>query len=152
MPQSVLYNTNIDVATIIGKTTFPFGLSFLLPIFVLTLVKEKEDRILVMMRMNGLSATIYFIAHYFHFLILQVVCSLVFIIIGALFKVSGNMFSGIHLHMPKSVPTFLPKLKFFTMTQPAVYLILLLLWANMMIALSFLLSIFFSKSRFALCK
>jgi hypothetical protein len=35
----------------VGRILYPFGVSFLLPIFVITLVKEKEDRILVMMRM-----------------------------------------------------------------------------------------------------
>jgi hypothetical protein len=38
------------------------GISFLLPIFVITLVKEKEERILVMMRMvRNFSAKIFFL-------------------------------------------------------------------------------------------
>ena len=41
-------NESLDVGILIGTYTYPFGLSFLLPIFVLTLVKEKEDRIQIM--------------------------------------------------------------------------------------------------------
>lgn len=130
MPQTVLWDYTpppVDFGNLLGKSTFPFGLSFLLPIFVLTLVKEKEDRILIMMRMHGLSTFTYYLAHYIHFFLLQIICSVVFVIAGALFK-----------------------LKFFTETDPGVYIVLLLLWANMMVAISFLLSLAFSKSRFAL--
>ena len=38
----------------IGKILFPIGLSCLIPIFVVTLVKEKESRTLIMMRMVGI--------------------------------------------------------------------------------------------------
>lgn len=47
-------------AGIIGGILFPFGVSFLLPIFVVALVKEKEERIFVMMRINGLHLGTYY--------------------------------------------------------------------------------------------
>jgi hypothetical protein len=51
MPQKYFWDVNpfpVDIGTVFGGFTFPYGLSFLLPIFVLTLVKEKEDRIQIM--------------------------------------------------------------------------------------------------------
>jgi hypothetical protein len=130
MPRDYLwprFRLGFDIGVLLGKTTFPFGLSFLIPIFVLILVKEKEDRIQVMMRMHGLTSGVYYLSHYIHFMILQVFCSIVFIIAGVIFR-----------------------LKFFTETDPGVFIILLLVWANAMVAISFVLSLLFNKSRLAL--
>lgn len=114
------------------------ALSFLLPIFVLTLVKEKEgttlifqfyivDKILIMLRMSGLSMFAYYFSHYIQFMIMQLLCSLVFVITGLIYN-----------------------LNFFTKTDPFIYLLFLLFWSNAMVAVSFLISLFFSKSRPAL--
>lgn len=48
-----LQNAQIQVpfGSIIGRILYPLGISFLLPIFTLTLVKDKETRIIVMLRM-----------------------------------------------------------------------------------------------------
>jgi hypothetical protein len=113
----------------IGKMVYPLGLSFLLPMFVLTLVREKEDKILIMMKMHGLSTVKYYLAHYLHFMILQIACSIVFIVTAVGFQ-----------------------LKFFVETSPAVYLPAFLGWANAMVALSFLLSVFFNRVRLAMGK
>ncbi|KAJ3221155.1 hypothetical protein HK099_003726 [Clydaea vesicula] len=52
-PERSSTKLQFPVAALIGRILFPFGVSFLLPIFVVTLVKEKEEKILVMMKMNG---------------------------------------------------------------------------------------------------
>ena len=64
MPQ--LRSTKIDIAFdgLIGGILFPLGISFLLPIFVVSLVKEKEERIAVMMKMNGLRSSVYYFSHF----------------------------------------------------------------------------------------
>jgi hypothetical protein len=64
LPQ--LANTEIKLAFggIIGAILYPFGVSFLLPIFAIVLVQEKENRILVMMKMNGMKAWSYYVSHY----------------------------------------------------------------------------------------
>ena len=41
----------IPFGSIIGRILYPLGISFLLPIFTLALVREKENKILVMLRM-----------------------------------------------------------------------------------------------------
>ena len=42
---------SLPIGSLLGGILYPFGVSFLLPIFVITLVKEKETRIFVMMKM-----------------------------------------------------------------------------------------------------
>jgi hypothetical protein len=117
----------IPIGTSVGNILYPFGISFLLPIFVITLVKEKEERILVMMRMNGLKNFAYYLAHYIHFYTLHVITSIFFIITGLLFN-----------------------MEIFTKTEPLVYIILFFIWGHIQIALAFLFTCFFSKSRTAL--
>ncbi|KAI1317508.1 hypothetical protein EDD11_008315 [Mortierella claussenii] len=127
MPQLFSTKAELPIASLVGRILFPFGVSFLLPIFVITLVKEKEDRILVMMKMSGLKSIMYYIAHYIHFYILHIISSLMFIIAGVVFR------------MP-----------FFTKVDPGVFLLIFFFWGHVQIALAFFLSCFFSKSRTAL--
>ncbi|GBB91646.1 hypothetical protein RclHR1_01900011 [Rhizophagus clarus] len=127
MPNLFDTSIKIPIGTSVGNILYPFGISFLLPIFVITLVKEKEDRILVMMRMNGLKNFAYYLTHYIHFYTLHVITSLFFIITG----LSFNM-------------------EIFTKTEPLVYIILFFIWGHIQIALAFFFTCFFSKSRTAL--
>ncbi|CAG8698021.1 10354_t:CDS:2, partial [Dentiscutata heterogama] len=127
MPQVVSTNIKIPVGSLIGGILYPFGVSFLLPIFVITLVKEKEDRILVMMKMNGLRTFTYYLTHYIHFFSVHIVTTFVFIITGLVFK-----------------------MEIFTKTDPSVYIILFFVWGHVEIALAFIFSCFFSKARIAL--
>ena len=116
-----------DVATTLGYYTYPFALTFLLPMFVLIMVKEKEDKILIIMRMNGLSTFTYYFAHYLHFMALQLISSTVFYLTGLAFQI-----------------------KIFHRTEFFVMFLLLFLWANAMVMLSIFFSLLFSKSRLAL--
>ncbi|KAJ3123095.1 hypothetical protein HK098_002218 [Nowakowskiella sp. JEL0407] len=79
-----LQNTQLSfsISSLIAKSVFPFGVSFLLPIFVITLVKEKEDRILMMMKMNGMKSVTYYISHYITFYILYTISMIVFLVTG----------------------------------------------------------------------
>ncbi|RHZ90058.1 hypothetical protein Glove_8g107 [Diversispora epigaea] len=126
-PQLKLNAITFPIGTLVGGLLYPFGVSFLLPIFVITLVKEKEDRILVMMKMNGLKSFTYFLSHYIHFYTLHIITSIVFVVTGLFFK-----------------------MEIFTKTQPGVYILLLFIWGHIEIALAFFFSCFFSKSRTAL--
>ncbi|CAG8641009.1 16181_t:CDS:2 [Dentiscutata erythropus] len=127
MPQVVSTNVKVPVGSLIGGILYPFGVSFLLPIFVITLVKEKEDKILVMMKMNGLKTSTYYLTHYIHFYAEHIVTTLVFVITGLIFK-----------------------MEIFTKTGISVYVILFFVWGHVEIALAFLFSCFFSKARIAL--
>jgi len=112
---------------IIGSILFPFGISFLLPIFALVLVNEKEQRILVMMKMNGMRPLPYYISHYVTFFILYAVSGLIFTIGGTGFNLS-----------------------LFTLTETGLIYFLMFLWGNCMISLAFFFAAFFNRSRFAL--
>lgn len=63
MPE--LRSTKVDFPFdgLIGSILYPLGISFLLPIFVVTLVREKESKIAVMMKMNGLKMSVYYLSH-----------------------------------------------------------------------------------------
>ncbi|OMJ19519.1 ABC transporter A family member 9 [Smittium culicis] len=124
MPQVFVYEFTIPIGSLIGSSLYPFGVSFLISIFVLILVKEKEERILVMMQMNGLKYSYYYISHYIHFFILTVWSSIFFLIGGKAFK-----------------------LEMFTKTSLALLIILLLIWGNVIISISFFLSSLFKRSR-----
>ncbi|TPX33896.1 hypothetical protein SmJEL517_g03315 [Synchytrium microbalum] len=126
-PQLVETRINLPFGTVLGRLLYPFGVSFLLPIFVITLVREKEERILMMMRMNGLKMWIYYFAHYLHFYSLHTISSLVFIIAG---KISGT--------------------EFFSLTSWWALLVVFFVWGFAQVACAFLLSAFFNRSRIAL--
>ncbi|KAI8919374.1 hypothetical protein DFJ77DRAFT_508257 [Powellomyces hirtus] len=125
----ILKNTKINLpfASFIGRILFPFALSFLTPFFVVTLVTEKEFRVLSMMRMNGLKVWTYWLAHYIHFYCLHVLASAVFLIVGTA-----------------------ARMEMFTRTSPAVLILVLFMWGHAQVALSFLMGSLFSKSRTAL--
>ncbi|KAH6586977.1 hypothetical protein BASA50_000026 [Batrachochytrium salamandrivorans] len=112
---------------LIGSILYPFGVSFLLPVFCVILVQEKEYRVLVMMQMNGLKSIWYYTSQYITFYILFSISTAIFLIAGRL-----------------------SKLTLFTLTSPGVYLLLFFLWGHNQISLAFLFSTLFNKSRFAL--
>ncbi|KAJ3321699.1 hypothetical protein HDV06_003992 [Boothiomyces sp. JEL0866] len=122
-------STKLDfpIGGLLGSTLYPFGISFLLPIFVITLVSEKETRILLMMRMNGMKTWYYYTTHY--------------IIMLILYCISGLIFYGTGLYF---------KLTLFTLTDTLLLLLALFVWGNCQIALAFFFSALFRKSRDAL--
>ncbi|KAJ3118142.1 hypothetical protein HDU96_003671 [Phlyctochytrium bullatum] len=122
-------STKLEIAFggLIGRILYPFGVSFLLPIFVILLVKEKEDRILIMMKMNGMKSWAYYATHYITFYILFTASTIIFLVSGRLVR-----------------------LEFFTLTQPSVLVILFFLWGHVQIALAFFFASIFNKSRIAL--
>jgi hypothetical protein len=65
-----------------GSTLFPFCLSLLLPIFMYIIVHEKEEKLIIMMRMNGLKMSNYWLVTYFFSVILSVVTFSVFYLAG----------------------------------------------------------------------
>ncbi|KAI8925005.1 hypothetical protein BC831DRAFT_284172 [Entophlyctis helioformis] len=109
---------------VIGGILFPFGVSFLLPIFSIILVQEKEARILMMMKMNGMKTWAYYLTHYLTFFVLFGVSAMVFFVSG-----------------------YFAKLSFFTLTDPAVYLVLFFVWGNVQIALAFFFASVFKRSQ-----
>ncbi|KAI8894334.1 hypothetical protein BC833DRAFT_634258, partial [Globomyces pollinis-pini] len=127
LPQIASNKFELPFGSLIGAILYPFGVSFLLPIFAITLVQEKERRILVMMRMNGMKSWSYYLSHYVVMLILYCISALIFLLTGYFFK-----------------------LTFFTITSPLVLAVIMFIWGNVQIALAFFFATLFNKSRTAL--
>ncbi|KAF9357986.1 hypothetical protein BGX26_002719 [Mortierella sp. AD094] len=108
----------------VSMILFPFGLSFLLPTFVSILVQEKEDRHRMMMAMNGLKSSSYYMAHYLEFMTMQMILSFIFCATAAAIKS-----------------------QFIHRTSPLLIIVLLLVWAHVQISLAFILAALFSKTR-----
>ncbi|KND03404.1 uncharacterized protein SPPG_08886 [Spizellomyces punctatus DAOM BR117] len=117
----------LPISGAIGRILYPFGVSFLLPIFTIVLVREKEDRVLMMMRMNGLRPGIYYLSHYVTFFVLYILSTTIFLVSGVA-----------------------ARLDMFIRTEFSVLVILFLLWGLVQIALAFFFASLFSKSRNAL--
>jgi ABC-type multidrug transport system fused ATPase/permease subunit len=101
--------------------------SFLLPIFTIILVKEKEERIFIMMQMNGLKSIAYFLTHYAHFYSLHLLSSTFFLFTG-----------------------WLVRMDMFVKTDLGVLVLIFFIWGHVQIALAFFFSTIFNKSRNAL--
>ncbi|KAL5032323.1 hypothetical protein RTP6_000450 [Batrachochytrium dendrobatidis] len=114
-------------AGLIGSILFPFGVSFLLPIFVIILIQEKENRIFVVMKMNGVTPWSYYATHYLTFYVLYAISVFIFIVSG-----------------------YISKQTFFTLTHLGVLVILFFIWGHNQISLTFFFAAFFQKSRNAL--
>ncbi|KXS09467.1 P-loop containing nucleoside triphosphate hydrolase protein [Gonapodya prolifera JEL478] len=117
----------LPIASFIGRILYPWGVSFLIPIFVVAIVKEKEARVEVMMEMNGLKRSTYFLTQYIQYLVLALASAIVFIVAGTALRMD-----------------------MFTTTGKAVLPILFFIWANVQVSLAFFFGSFFSKSRSAL--
>ncbi|KAF9307164.1 hypothetical protein BGZ74_009869 [Mortierella antarctica] len=115
-----------DGANVNAASTFlfPFALSFLMPIFVTILVEEKENRLRVMMAMNGLKSSSYYLAHYFEFMTMQLILTLVFAVSCVVIKsaVIGR-------------------------TDPGLLVLLFLLWSHVQVCFAFVLAACISKTR-----
>ena len=78
----ILINT---VATII----FPLSLSLLLPVFLYLIVLEKEERLIQMMRMNGMGMLSYWAINFLYNLLISLATNVVFYLFGYLFLPNG---------------------------------------------------------------
>nr|KAJ3412372.1 hypothetical protein HK105_002369 [Polyrhizophydium stewartii] len=110
-----------------GNILYPFAISFLLPLFVIMLVQEKETRIHIMMKMNGMSSFTYYVSQYITFYILFAISATVFLLSGQLLKLS-----------------------LFSRTEGNVLALLFFIWGHNQIALSFFFASLFNRSRTAL--
>ena len=68
--------------SITGSILFPFSLSLLLPIFMYIIVHEKEEKLIMMMRMNGLRMSNYWLVNYIFMVSFSLITYAVFYIAG----------------------------------------------------------------------
>ena len=116
----------IDVSSILGIIFFGFATSFLFPTFVCSLVFDKQNHTLGLMKIMGLSMDSYWIANIINF-------CFDYSIVTSLFGISGY-FSNIRL---------------FTQTSPFLLLLLSFIWGLCLSTGAFIASFLFQKIRTA---
>lgn len=87
--QQMPYTTTpqqIQLANVLGGFFFPLVLTFLLPVFLYTLVLEKQGKLKEMMRLSGLSVIHYFTVTYVIDYIFYLLVLAIFLIMSAIFQ------------------------------------------------------------------
>ena len=128
MPPGSNGNVLIDsLVNVVAATIFPLSLALLFPVFLYAIVLEKEERLIQMMKMNGMSMTYYWLMTFLFNLMLSLITSLIFYLFGY----------------------FLLKNTFFTQTPFSLMFVILFGWMLAQIGLSVLFQTFLSNSRTA---
>lgn len=65
-----------------GGSLFPLALGLLLPVFMYQVVLEKEERIVQMMRMNGLQMPVYWLTNFLFNMLIYTVTVVIFFLFG----------------------------------------------------------------------
>jgi len=97
----------LRIISVIGSSLYPFALSLLLPIFMYAIVLEKEEKLLEMMKMNGMNMREYWLMTFIFSFIITILTFLLFFLFGY----------------------FILELDFFTGTSKFVLSIVLLGWS-----------------------
>lgn len=109
----------------VGSGLYPLGLSLLLPLFLYTLLSEKEEKILEIMKMNGLNLRVYWL-HFFLF------CFLVSLVTSFVFFAFGR---------------WVIEIDFFVSTSSSVLWAVFIAWNISQISLTTFVQIFINSSR-----
>ncbi len=111
----------------IGALVFPLSMSLLFPVFLSNIVLEKEEKLIQMMKMNGMKISNYWLVFFLFNFLMELVTFLLFFLVGV----------------------FLVDMPFFTQTSPALLLIITLGWMLSQIGFSVFFQTFLSSSRSA---
>ncbi|KAJ3339490.1 hypothetical protein HDU93_008204 [Gonapodya sp. JEL0774] len=84
----------LPLGSLIGPFLYPWGVSFMVPLFAMNLVQEKEQRISIMMQMNGLKLSTYYVSKYLEYFGLAILSSIVFLAVGTGFKLDMFVKTG----------------------------------------------------------
>ena len=117
---------SFDIGSFLGLLLYPFAVSFVLAIYVNTIVVEKQERLREMMRMNGLNMIWYWFVNYLWDIILYFFIIIMMIAVSVAYG-----------------------LRMFTQTSYVIWIVILIGWGNCQVAMGFVLSAFFNKARTA---
>ncbi|KAK5574544.1 hypothetical protein RB653_009797 [Dictyostelium firmibasis] len=119
-------STPFDITSILGGSFFPFALSFVLPLFMYSIVYDKQEKLRDLSLMMGLKMRNYWVMTFiFNFLVYTIIA----VVIGFICTVSG--------------------ISVFVKGSPFALFLLLLLWGLSMVSFAFFLSTFFKRTRAA---
>jgi len=131
MPESTTSQAIMaKIISIAGGSLYPIALSLLLPVFMHTIVLEKEERLREIMKMNGLKMKNYWIVNYLFSFGLYITTTLIFLFFGMFVLVTD----------------------FFTETNFFVLIITLFGWGFSQVSLSFFFQNFIAKAKTAMSK
>jgi ABC-type multidrug transport system ATPase subunit len=128
MPIQLEAKAELDrLLNILGASLYPIALSLLLPVFMYSIVLEKEEKLQDFMKMNGMKIINYWVVGFcFNFAIYSITV-FIFMIFGLV----------------------IVQLQFFSETSPAILILMLLGWGICQISLAFFIQVFISKARTA---
>lgn len=115
------------VINFIAILVFPISLSLLFPVFLYTVVLEKEEKLIQMMKMNGMKISSYWFVYFIFNLLLGIITNLIFFFFG--YFLLGN--------------------RFFTETDFAILFLTLFGWLLAQIGLAVFFKTFLSSARSA---
>lgn len=115
------------IVNVIGSGLYPLGLSLLMPVFLYAVVTEKEERLLEIMKTNGLSMVSYWTVTFLFNFILTAITFSIFYFFG----------------------TFVLKLSYFTETSSVLMIVVLLGWAIAQISMTNFVQVFINKAKSA---
>jgi hypothetical protein len=128
MPYQSNDSANIQrLINVIGATFYPIAISLLMPLFMYTIILEKEEKLIEIMKINGLKMRNYWISLFTYNLILYLITITVFYLFGFLVL----------------------RLSFFTETNPLLMIIILFGWGLNQIGLAFFFQAFLTNARSA---
>ena len=78
------------VINFVAALVFPIALSLLFPVFLYTVVLEKEEKLIQMMKMNGMKISSYWIVYFVFNFLLGFITNTIFILLG--YFLLGNRF------------------------------------------------------------
>ena len=92
MPFTSDSSVGIDIIiSTVSAVLFPLSLSLLLPVFLYLIVLEKEEKLIQMMRMNGLKMRTYWFVNFIFSFVLSILTNIVFVLFGYFFM-HNNLF------------------------------------------------------------
>ena len=103
------------IFSIVGASLYPIALSLLLPVYMYSIVLEKEERLQEMMKMNGMKIKYYWFVNYLWDFTLFMIACLIFMFFGS----------------------FILETSFFTDTSQVVLWTVLIGWGLAQVSLSF---------------
>eukprot|EP01129_Flabellula_baltica_P012243 TRINITY_DN54_c1_g1_i1.p1 TRINITY_DN54_c1_g1~~TRINITY_DN54_c1_g1_i1.p1 ORF type:complete len:873 (+),score=187.37 TRINITY_DN54_c1_g1_i1:72-2690(+) len=114
---------DFDLISLIGTQIYIFVFQLLFPVILTNVVYEKETNLRGIMSMMGLKTSIYWLVTYVFNLFLYLIALLLIYVFAYAFD-----------------------FRFFTVNDFGTHFILFFLWGNVMVALAFFMSVFFTKS------
>lgn len=115
------------IINIIGSGLYPIALSVLMPVILYSLVSEREDKLLEMMKMNGLQIYKYWIMSFIFNFGLEVITFSIFFIVGR----------------------YVLQITYFTETSSVLMITVLLGWAISQLSIANFVQVFINKGRTA---